>query len=449
MNAVMFFVIVVLLGIGGTAALRTPALRATPKRVFAIAPAAALHSHLRHEPQFRQGINEIKRILAGRLKLATGGVSLKQQVLEIIDSPVDIFIVLALWIGTKPLLRGMYEVQEFLRRKFTSSVETQEIHTFRYSLFGYLQEPFKLLSYYMPFLYVVDIVAIGLHSLGLDSHLKGDVPRLASTLATSIIGGKFLTAVKDWALHNARILSGREHQRRDAVRESTVDELTSLAIWALVATVCVEACKVEMGFALGSVFAVGGTVTASIVLALRSTFENVVGGLLLKLNDKFRVGEIITVPSSSGGAKKGGQTAEEGGIVEDINYVTTQIRREDNSLVAVPNHVFTHGEIINWSRTPFRLLKLQMTMATDELAVLPRAIASIREALSETEGVETEKRAVVVAATGFKDNKIIIDINCHLAAKSEEECADMKSRAVASIQKALEGARKAFKATQA
>jgi hypothetical protein len=54
-----------------------------------------------------------------------------------------------------------------------------------------------------------------------------------------------------------------------------------------------------------------------------------------------------------------------------------------------------------------------------------------------------------VAATGFKDNKIIIDINCHLAANSEEECADMKSRAVASIQKAVEGARKAFKATMA
>ena len=57
-------------------------------------------------------------------------------------------------------------------------------------------------------------------------------------------------------------------------------------------------------FISGSVFAVGGIGSASAVLALRSTMENVISGLLLKLEDKIRVGEVITLP---GDAKKAGE----------------------------------------------------------------------------------------------------------------------------------------------
>ena len=48
----------------------------------------------------------------------------------------------------------------------------------------------------------------------------------------------------------------------------------------------------------------GGIGSASAVLALRSTMENVISGLLLKLEDKIRVGEVITLP---GDAKKAGK----------------------------------------------------------------------------------------------------------------------------------------------
>jgi small-conductance mechanosensitive channel len=44
---------------------------------------------------------------------------------------------------------------------------------------------------------------------------------------------------------------------------------------------------------------VGGIGSASVVLALRSTMENIIGGLLLKLQDKMRVGEVVTVPGEN------------------------------------------------------------------------------------------------------------------------------------------------------
>ena len=94
-----------------------------------------LHSHLRHEPQFRQGISELKRLMAGRLKLATGGVTLQQQVMEIVDHPSDVTIVLALYLSYKPVLKLMYSIQEWIRLKFSKSLK--EEHTYNYSFFGY------------------------------------------------------------------------------------------------------------------------------------------------------------------------------------------------------------------------------------------------------------------------------------------------------------------------
>ena len=405
--------------------------------LFSSPTKAVALSNFRHESQFRQGVIELKKLLTGRLRLAAGGISLKDQVISIIDHPTDILIVAAFYLAYKPLLKALYNVQENLRRRIVQNHEYH--HTYEYSIFGYLEKPLRLASLYMPFLYVVDLLSIVLHALGLDAHIKGDLPRLAATCATSIIGGQFVVNIKDWFLHNARLHTTRG-RRRDTVRENTVNELSSILIWLLVGTVCIEAMKMNMGFALGSIFALGGVGSASIVLALRSTFENIVGGLLLKLQDKFRCGEVITIPTSSSAPKKGSSSSEEG-TVEAIDYVTTVIRREDNSLVNVPNHVFTHGEIINWSRTPYRLLRLQVTL--DDLLALPGVISALKDKIASIDGVESKQRSVVVSATGFKDAKnVIIEISCHLAASSEEEAGDLKTQVVRVVSAVLDEEKK-------
>jgi small-conductance mechanosensitive channel len=72
----------------------------------------------------------------------------------------------------------------------------------------------------------------------------------------------------------------------DDARKATVDELSSLAIWSLISLGCLESLSRKFGFGMGSVFALGGIGSASIILASRSTFENFSGGVLLKLQDK-------------------------------------------------------------------------------------------------------------------------------------------------------------------
>ena len=97
-------------------------------------------------------------------------------------------------------------------------------------------------------------------------------------------------------------------------------------------------------------------------------------------------------------------------MVAEITYTSTYIRKEDNSIVVVPNHMFSHGEIINWSRTPFRLFKTQLNISLAELQALPKIVSAIQSRLRGLEGIETSERDLLVSASAFKDGKIVIDI---------------------------------------
>lgn len=331
-----------------------------------------------HDPIVAKILSRMKSLFAEKATLVRSA-GLMSQIRAIMEVPDLIFLALCV-ILHKRLLRGLHAGLQALTAKLQpwnsskDGARNKGSESYEGSFFGYIEQPTTALVFYLPFLYIVDIASIVLHQLGFTFHIKGDIPRLIYTIASSFIWGCYITRIKDWILNMRR--AAQHSKARDKVREGTVDELTSLVVWAAAGVFCLEAMSLELGFALGSVFAVGGIGSASIVLALRSTMENIVGGLLLKLQDKIRVGERITIPTT---AKEKGKGEE--GYVEEINYVTTTIRREDNSLMAVPNHIFTHGEIINWSRTPFRLFTTSVTLGANDLTALPSVVAKIRDGL--------------------------------------------------------------------
>ena len=134
-----------------------------------------------------------------------------------------------------------------------------------------------------------------------------------------------------------------------------------------------------------------------------------IGGVLLKIQDKFRVGDNITI-------KKG----DEGCVVE-ISYLTTTIRRSDDSFVAIPNHIFAQSELINWSRTPYRKFVTTTTIPTSMSTKLPEIINSIKNKLSELPEIETSNRNLLVSATNFDGGKITIKIDAHLIVSNDKE----------------------------
>lgn len=179
----------------------------------------------------------------------------------------------------------------------------------------------------------------------------------------------------------------------------------------------------QFGVGLKSLFALGGLGSASFILALRSTMENLLGGLLLRLQDKFRVGEKITLPNSK----------DEEGAVQAIQWLSTKIRRDDDSIVSVPNANFIQGEVINWSRTPFRLFKTTLTVKESNISLLPDIIENIRHCLQEDHGIEKKDRDLIVAATGFNQGSILIEITARLKGNTDAAISAIKTRVVDKI----------------
>jgi small-conductance mechanosensitive channel len=158
--------------------------------------------------------------------------------------------------------------------------------------------------------------------------------------------------------------------------------------------------------------------------------ENAIGGLLLKLQDKFRVGEVISLPSGS--SKLDGECT-----VEEISYIATKLRRSDNSLLVVPNHTFTQGEIVNWSRTPYRLFRTSFTVPVTNLKELITIVNNIRGKLVELKDIEKQERNLIVAATGFRESKVVIEIEAHLSTTSEVRSGEIKTEIINTINSVL------------
>jgi hypothetical protein len=67
-------------------------------------------------------------------------------------------------------------------------------------------------------------------------------------------------------------------------------------------------------------------------------------------------------------------------------------------------------EIINWSRTPYRLFKTSIVISLAELNQLPKLVNDIKDRLQSVNGVEVNERDLIVSSNGFKEGKILIDV---------------------------------------
>lgn len=151
--------------------------------------------------------------------------------------------------------------------------------------------------------------------------------------------------------------------------------------------------------------ALGGVGSASLVVALRPLGENLLGGLLLRLQDKFRTGDLVALPK-----------LDLEGEVESISKLHTRIRKDDNSLTIVPNKLFMDMELVNWSRTNYRLFNASVEVPRKHVNDLPLVVRRIEEVLTSSPIVETVEREVLVAATGFNRRNIVISVEVNLKA---------------------------------
>ena len=243
------------------------------------------------------------------------------------------------------------------------------------------------------------------------------MPHFLCNIYKCLLAGSYLTKIKDWVFFKFM----RHTFCRDPVRERTVDELTSVAIWVAMIILSIELMSLEFNVALGSMVALGGIGSASLALAFKVSVENIISGIILKVRDIFRVGDVISL------------TGSERGTVQELSYLSTSVRRQDNSVVSIPNRDLIGNEVVNWSRTPFRLFKTSLAIDLKDIEKLPDIMQCIRNSLEAIKGIETGERELFVAACGFKGTTVEVQVEAHFKATDEMTLSELRSQAVNAI----------------
>ena len=93
----------------------------------------------------------------------------------------------------------------------------------------------------------------------------------------------------------------------------------------------------DLGLPVLSLLAGLGVGGLAVALAIRPTFENLIGGAVLYIDRPVRIGDFCSFGTRTG-------------TVESIGIRSTQVRALDRSLISIPNAAFADMEIVNWAK---------------------------------------------------------------------------------------------------
>ncbi len=156
------------------------------------------------------------------------------------------------------------------------------------------------------------------------------------------------------------------------------------------------------GIDAASIIAGLGLFSVALALGAQNFFKNLIGGLLIIGEKRFKQGDWINVEG----------VAE--GEVEKIDFRSTLIRRFDKAPVFVPNSVLSDSEIINFSAMPFRRLMFNVGLIYQ---TTPETILAIRKDIesyiaNNDNLVNADEATTTIRVTKFNDSSIDMLVYC-------------------------------------
>ena len=118
--------------------------------------------------------------------------------------------------------------------------------------------------------------------------------------------------------------------------------------------------------------------------AFQESLGNLASGMMIALNEPFRVGDFVSAAGLDG-------------VVQEVNMMATVLATADNKRIVVPNKSIWGGPIVNFSALATRRVDLQVGIAYG--ADVEKAIAVISETLSRVPGVLADPAASVGVAS--------------------------------------------------
>jgi len=152
------------------------------------------------------------------------------------------------------------------------------------------------------------------------------------------------------------------------------------------------------GIKIGPIIAGLGLFGVAVALGAQDLFKNLISGILVLVEKRFKIGDWILVEG----------TIE--GIVEKIGFRSTVIRKFDKSLAIIPNFQFAENSVVNISETTNWRIRWSITLQYDTtVEQLKKIREEIEKYINKSEDFN-QSVGVAVRIEKFSDSSIDLQL---------------------------------------
>ncbi len=180
------------------------------------------------------------------------------------------------------------------------------------------------------------------------------------------------------------------------------------------------------GIKIGPIIAGLGLFGVAVALGAQDLFKNLISGILVLVEKRFKIGDWIAVEGIIEG------------IVEKIGFRSTTIRKFDKSLAIIPNFQFAENAVVNVSETSNWLISWIITLQYDTTVdQLKKIRDEIENHINSSEDYNTSI-GVAVRVDKFSDSSIDMYVRCFTKSGSWSNWLDVKERLAIAIKEIVE-----------
>ena len=249
-------------------------------------------------------------------------------------------------------------------------------------LFESLAPPLKIL----PIIFVIALISLFIDT---ESQLETILEKINRT---------FVTVFIFWLFHQSLVpLSHILKKLEELLSQALVDWLIK-SLKYLIIFLGVVAILETWGIKIGPIIAGLGLFGVAVALGAQDLFKNLISGILIILEKRFQLGDIIEVPGHATGT------------VEYIGFRSTLIRLFDTTSISLPNYVFSDTAILNYSDRHYRRIKWIIGLTYDtSTEQLKNICQEIENYISSNENfIINDKYSLFVRIDKFNDSSIDI-----------------------------------------
>jgi MscS family membrane protein len=203
-----------------------------------------------------------------------------------------------------------------------------------------------------------------------------------------------------WGLMNlsssSSVLFHRIHHRLDLQVDQILIPFVSRVLKFIIIAISISVLAQEWGYNVNGFVAGLGIGGLAFAFAAKEALSNLFGGIVIIIERPFSIGDWIQTPSVEG-------------VVEDINFRSTQVRTFADALVTVPNANIANDTITNWTRMRKRRVYFNLgvtyTTPKDKLEVCVKKIKNML-----TDHKEVHPELIEVRFDKYNDSSLDIMI---------------------------------------